>query len=136
MDDLIQLPSAPWTPDDTELWLTQNPLPQDFTWPHRKPNADGSDNWQPVLPSYRLHKGYGFWLRTTPYFPGLFEEIHAILLAIGNELPTADALADTLLERRKAAGTQAGLALETPLSDDAVQAEVDAVRQQISPKSS
>lgn len=106
MTDLVDIPSPPWTPDDTERWLSLNPLPQDFTWPHRDTLPDGGDNWQPVLPTYRLHKGYGFWLRTTPYFPGLFEEIHAVLLGIGDELPTAELLVETLRERRRAAGTQ------------------------------
>lgn len=106
MADLVSIPTPPWTSDDTERWLTVNPLPQDFTWPHRDRLPDGGENWQPVLPSYRLHKGYGFWLRTTPYFPGLFEEIHAVLLGGGNELPEPDQLAETLRARHAAAGIQ------------------------------
>lgn len=108
MTDLVNIPPAPWTPDDTERWLSLNPLPQDFLWPHRdaRPGLTDEENLQPVLPTYRLHKGYGFWLRTTPYFPGLFEEIHAVLLGVGDELPTPEKLAETLHERRRAAGKQ------------------------------
>lgn len=106
MTDEIKLPVQPWTADDTERWLSLSPLPADFTWPHRDANADGTERLQLVLPTYRLHKGYGFWLRTTPYFPGLFEEIHAILLRGGDELPTSDQLAEELRTRRAALGVQ------------------------------
>lgn len=119
-DDLTQplaaswpeLPNA-WTPNDTEAFLTRQALPPDFLWPHRDANPDGSERLVPVLPTYRLHKGYGFWLRTTPYFPGLFEEIHAILLRWPDDqpLPNAQALADTLNERRRAAGEQQSLSI-------------------------
>lgn len=57
-----------WTQDQTEKWLTENPLPPDFVWRGNR-----------VLPSYRLHKGYGFWLRETPYHRGLFAEVHGVL---------------------------------------------------------
>lgn len=105
MSDDPQPPPA-WTPDDTERWLSANPLPQDFTWPHRETLEDGAPNLQPVLPTYRLHKGYGFWLRTTPYFPGLFEEVHRVLLGIGEELPTSDQMAELLKARRALHGHQ------------------------------
>lgn len=100
-----------WPPDYTERYLTESPLPTDFVWPHRDRNADGTENLQPVLPSYRIHKGYGFWLRTTPYFPGLFEEIHGILSRLPGdaELPTAEELAAQLNEIRAARGTQTSL---------------------------
>ena len=101
-DLLINVPA--WTVDDTEKWLSLNPLPQDFTWPHRDKAADGTDNLQPVLPSYRLHKGYGFWLRTTPYFPGLFEAIHSELMAV-DILPDPADLSQTLKKRRNAQAT-------------------------------
>lgn len=103
-------PEAPkgWTADDTEAFLKEQALPTDFTWPHRDRNPDGSERLMPVLPSYRLHKGYGFWLRTTPYFPGLFEEVHAVLVRWPEDQPLPDAqmLAALLTERRKAGGRQ------------------------------
>lgn len=104
-------PAAIWTLDDTERYLREYPLPSDFRWPHRDRDADGSEVLAPVLPQYRLHKGYGFWLRTTPYFPGLFEEIHQVLLTIGDELPTPERLAEILIQRRAARGTQSSLPL-------------------------
>lgn len=116
MSALTELPCPAWTPDDTERWLTLHALPPDFSWPHRDARPDGSENVQPVIPSYRLHKGYGFWLRTTPYFPGLFEEIHTIFLAARNDepLPTSEQLAEMLRERRAARGTQQQM-FSTPL---------------------
>lgn len=104
---------AGWTADDTEGFLTRQALPADFLWPHRDKNPDGSDLLAPVMPSYRLHKGYGFWLRTTPYFPGLFEEVHAVLVHWPDDLPLPDAqqMAETLTVRRKAAGEQQALHL-------------------------
>lgn len=104
-----QPPAALWTADDTERYLREYPLPADFRWPHRDRADDGSEVLAPVLPSYRLHKGYGFWLRTTPYFPGLFEEIHQVLLSIGDELPTPERLAEILHQRRAARGQQTNL---------------------------
>lgn len=101
-----------WTQDDTEQWLSANALPDDFVWPHRNAKPDGTESLQPVLPSYRLTKGYGFWLRTTPYFPGLFEEIHELLVGMGAKLPEDGAdLGRMLTERRLARGTQTNLSL-------------------------
>lgn len=62
-----------WTRDATMRYLNGNPLPADFTWPHR----DGGE--RPVRPVHQMVEGYGKWLRETPYFPGLFELIHDIL---------------------------------------------------------
>jgi hypothetical protein len=88
-------PSGIWSQEDTEGWLKKYPLPPDFTWP------DNLKKERAVLPSNRLHKGYGFWLRTTPYFPGLFEEIHRILsLAPSDFLATPTWLAAELNNRR------------------------------------
>jgi hypothetical protein len=101
-DDLLPGIPPEWTLDDTENYLTAFPLPSDFVWPHRERMLDGSENIQSVLPRYRLTKGYGFWLRTTPYFPGLFEAVHAELLATGDELPTAEQMAEKLQTRRRA----------------------------------
>lgn len=95
-DHLIDIPI--WTHDHTEAWLKLNALPPDFAWPHRDKNPDGSERLAPVVPSYQLHKGYGFWLRTTPYFPGLFEAIHAILVRVPEDgaMPTPEELAHVL----------------------------------------
>ena len=109
LSDAWPQPAAVWTSDDTERYLREYPLPADFRWPHRDKADDGSEVLAPVLPAYRIHKGYGFWLRTTPYFPGLFEEIHEILLTIGDELPTSERLADLLTQRRIARGKQTTL---------------------------
>lgn len=99
-----------WSPDDTEKWLSENALPEDFLWPHRDQPDDGTENLQAVLPNYRLTKGYGFWLRTTPYFPGLFEEIHQVMLSMGAKLPENGAdLGRMLTERRRARGKQTTL---------------------------
>lgn len=106
MSDDLLINVTPWMHDDTQKWLSLNPLPVEFMWPHRDLRLDGSENIQAVLPSYRLSKGYGFWLRTTPYFPGLFEEIHAVLLSLGDELPSAEQMAQLLQSRRMAAGKQ------------------------------
>jgi hypothetical protein len=111
-----------WTPDDTEQWLTANPLPADFRWTRTTNetcrDAEGRlriiskrrDPDQIVLPNYRLHKGYGFWLRTTPYFEGLFEECHAIIAGMGAKTPEDGAdLARLIDERRRARGVQEDL---------------------------
>jgi hypothetical protein len=88
-------PSGMWSPDQTEQWLTGYPLPVDFRWP------DNNGESRVVLPSNRIHKGYGFWLRTTPYFPGLFELIHRILaLAPSDQLLTPEWLAAELDKHR------------------------------------
>lgn len=65
---LLEGMPAPWDLDDTERYLTDFPLPNDFTWRGRA-----------VVPRYRISKGYGFWLRTTPYHPGLFEAVHRFI---------------------------------------------------------
>lgn len=84
-----------WTKDDTEQYLSANPLPPDFRWRGRI-----------VAPQHRtLKKGYGFWLRTTPYHPGLFEEVHRILVRV-DPLPSADELARQLSEGEKATKTE------------------------------
>jgi hypothetical protein len=66
-------PAELWTQAKTERYLANHPLPLDFHWRH----DDGTQ--QPVQPRGGIKNGYGFWLRYTPYFPGLFEEIHAII---------------------------------------------------------
>lgn len=101
----------PWQAWETEAWLNEdgNALPADFAWPHRDKHPDGSMNLQIVIPSYRLTKGYGFWLKTTPYFPGLFEKIHQIL-ARRPELPADGAeLAQILNANEPLPGDQTSL---------------------------
>jgi hypothetical protein len=76
-EPLPSLGVVPWSQSDTRAWLTKYPLPVDFEWKDR----DGVT--RAVLPSHRhntLKGGYGKWLAETPYFPGLFELAHDILL--------------------------------------------------------
>lgn len=90
-----------WTQEETEAWLTRNPLPPDFEWEGRR-----------VLPQYRLHKGYGFWLRTTPYHRGLFGEVHDLLLwrVMRDEpMPDVAELDEALRGRAAAARAQMSL---------------------------
>ena len=64
-----------WTQEHTQEYLKANLLPVDFEWQHR----DGGE--KPVVPSHSYLKGgYGKWLRETPYFPGLFELVHDVLV--------------------------------------------------------
>lgn len=88
-----------WTRDDTERFLTKYPLPPDFTY-----------RGAVVRPRYNLKKGYGFWLRTTPYHQGLFERAHEIL-ALLVTLPSPAQLAHLINEAVKAEGTQEALPL-------------------------
>jgi hypothetical protein len=74
-----------WTKDQTERYLTNYPLPAEFVWCGRL-----------VRPSHRtLKKGYGFWLRTTPYHRGLFAACHAVLETC-EILPTGEELAEAV----------------------------------------
>lgn len=96
-------PSGIWSQADTEEWLSRYPLPVDFLWPDCRGIA------RAVLPSNRLSKGYGFWLRTTPYFPELFEEIHQIIaLTPSDVVMTPEWLAEKL-NARKPQGEQINL---------------------------
>jgi hypothetical protein len=93
-------PPSSWTHADTMAWLNENPLPIDFHWTHRDA-PDGPP--QLVLPKYRV-TSYGKWLRETPYFPGLFEDIHNLLFH-APVLPTTDDLVSqlhTIARARKA----------------------------------
>lgn len=65
---------VPWDHAQTRAYLDANPLPVAFTWP----DNDGHD--RPVRPRHASVTGYGKWLQETPYFPGLFEIIHAVLV--------------------------------------------------------
>lgn len=69
-----------WTSDATMRYLNALPLPRTFTWPHRD---DGKE--RPVTPAHGTVTAYGKWLRETPYFPGLFELIHDVLVAAPEE---------------------------------------------------
>jgi hypothetical protein len=113
-DTWPQMPAG-WTLDDTEAFLKRYALPTDFRW-DRTVKRDGHKVIvpdQPVLPDYQLSKGYGFWLRTTPYFPGLFEEVHDILLRWPDDeaMPDPDQLAERLRTRKAARGKQAEIGL-------------------------
>lgn len=87
-----------WSLDETEMYVTKWPLPADFVWRGRV-----------VRPQHRtLKKGYGFWLRTTPYHRGLFAACHRVL-EVCEVFPTGHELAAAVLAQEKA---QLGLALE------------------------
>jgi hypothetical protein len=72
-EPLVPWTVPPWSEIQTEGWLTEYPLPVDFTWPDRYGRQ------RSPLPTYRIKGGYGKWLHETPYFPGLFELIHGII---------------------------------------------------------
>lgn len=82
-----------WSADDTREYLDANPLPVDFTWKHK----DGGQ--RPVQPSHTQVNGYGKWLRETPYYQGLFEEIHRIVASAGAHLPDIESVVAELLRR-------------------------------------
>ena len=94
-----------WRDDDVERWLNDYPLPVDFLW-----------RGQRVWPRYQLKKGYGFWLRTTPYHQGLFEICRDILVnwMVGQPMPDGDQLA-VLLKRFEI--EQGLLPLDAPKDD-------------------
>jgi hypothetical protein len=85
----------PWTKENTVDFLNRYPLPTSFAWPGK----DGKP--LNVCPSYQIKHGYGKWLHDTPYYPGLFEAIHEVLISFGENLPSeAELIAG--LEPRKA----------------------------------
>lgn len=86
-------------------FLSACPLPASFTWPHR----DGGE--RVVMPSHSTLKGgYGKWLRETPYFPGLFEDVHLVLALYPSDVEiTPEGVAKKLVELRRARGSQASL---------------------------
>ena len=89
----------PWGKDDTERYLRDNPLPADFVWRGRS-----------VCPQYHIRKGYGFWLRTTPYHPGLFEALHGFI-ARCDVYPTPERMAEAMTEIEAAEKEQTNLDL-------------------------
>lgn len=94
-DPLVPFPVAPWTDVATEGWLTEYPLPPEFTW------VDRYGKERRVLPTYRIKGGYGKWLAETPYFPGLFELIHRILArAPADQVLTPEWLVEQLKQYR------------------------------------
>jgi hypothetical protein len=94
-EPLVPFTVPPWDDIATEGWLTEYPLPADFTW------QDRYGRERAVLPSYRIKGGYGKWLAETPYFPGLFELIHKILARAPSDQPlTAEWLVAELDEYR------------------------------------
>lgn len=105
---------ADWTDKDVEEWLNDFPLPADFTWTRVDRTKDTKEKIEtpdtPVRPAHR-GIGYGKWLRETPYFPGLFEQVRDIILAVpaGANLPTAEDLAALLRSGHRPAGRQATL---------------------------
>jgi hypothetical protein len=92
---LFRLPPS-WSPDDTEEFLNVQPLPVGFQWRLSKTSATARrGDLVAVQPSHR-DLAYGKWLRETPYFQGLFELVHQLVLEAGEQLPTAEALAARL----------------------------------------
>ena len=85
----------PWEHADTRAYLDANPLPVGFLW------LDDTRTPRPVLPRHTNVTSYGKWLAETPYFPGLFELIHKILVN-APDLGDADWLAAELERRRPA----------------------------------
>lgn len=90
-----------WTKDLTQDYLTHNPLPLGFKWPHRDYKHEDDGGLRDVKPSHKEVTAYGKWLRETPYFPGLFELIHEILMQ-SEDLGDAEWLASELLKHRPA----------------------------------
>lgn len=91
-----------WTDDDVMHWLNDFPLPADFRWTKVERTKDKERIETPdslVLPSHR-GVDYGKWLRETPYFPGLFEQIRDIIFA-SDVLPTPEELAEKLYKLRE-----------------------------------
>lgn len=72
--------SSSWTVTDTEIHLSADPLPSDFTW------RDYTGEMRAVCPVHALTCGFGAWLRATPYFPGLFDAIHQLLIRASDEV--------------------------------------------------
>ena len=102
----------PWSHVATRRWLAANSLPADFQ------REDRYGKKRPVQPSHA--QDYGKWLAETPYFPGLFEEIHEILsletrLDPEDKSPAWDVstgavwLVEKLAERERMRGVQAKL---------------------------
>ena len=87
---------TPWDKADTRAYLDANPLPPDFLW------LDDEKKSRAVLPRHASVTGYGKWLAETPYFPGLFELIHRVLVN-APDLGDATWLAAELNRRRPAA---------------------------------
>jgi hypothetical protein len=98
--EILTMP-ADWTDDDVMRWLDDFPLPADFTWTRTDRVKDSKEKIltpnTAVRPAH-LGVAYGKWLRETPYFPGLFEQIRDIIREIppGATLPTPEELATRL----------------------------------------
>lgn len=73
-DDFSLSAAEPWTHAATLAYLDANPLPVTFLWRDEKGAA------RPVWPRHTSVTSYGKWLKETPYFPGLYELIHGILV--------------------------------------------------------
>jgi hypothetical protein len=96
--DPFALSSAePWTHAATLAYLDANPLPVAFLW------IDNTGAARSVHPRHKSVTGYGKWLKETPYFPGLYELIHGVLVladAHAGTVGDADWLASELELRR------------------------------------
>lgn len=67
-----------WSKSDTQKWLNEQAVPlfaDELVW------RDQHGDARRVAPSHQFLKGgYGYWLATGPQFPGLFEQIHRLVL--------------------------------------------------------
>ena len=91
---------APWSADDTEELLNVEPLPVGFKWRLTKTSARAlRGDLVDVVPAHR-DLAYGKWLRETPYFQGLFELVHQVVIEAGDKLPTPDEIAERLTRLR------------------------------------
>lgn len=112
-----------WDDDDVERWLSDFPLPPDFTW-----------RGEVVYPRYQLKHGYGQWLRTAgsyhPALRGLFRLVCEIIqgLPVGAPMPSSAELVAALkryeaaqaplpLEEGPAPGATGGDGLTQPLGE-------------------
>lgn len=96
---LFSMP-APWSADDTEEFLNIEPLPAGFKWRLTKTSARAPrGELVDVVPAHR-DLAYGKWLRETPYFQGLFELVHQVVVEAGEKLPSGEEIATRLTALR------------------------------------
>lgn len=97
-----------WTKADTMEYLARNPLPTDFRWRRGNFKDEAFDTLPlvAVQPTYAV-ADYGKWLHDTPYFQGLFELVHELIIAAGAKLPDiADLTRQLEAIRREREGQQ------------------------------
>ncbi len=91
---------APWSADDTEELLNIEPLPAGFKWRLTKTSSRAMrGELVDVQPAHR-DLAFGKWLRETPYFQGLFELAHQVVVEAGAKLPSGEEIAARLTALR------------------------------------